>query len=1057
MKHVRMTLSIAFAILTILSSANIAIALEGDLDTAFKTGVTWRGGTVNDVAVQPDGKIIIGGWFTVVDGRSYNCLARLNSNGTIDTTFAIGVGASLGQTVVCNGGVNAVALQADGKILIGGDFSTFGTSDPSHIRSNLARLNPNGSLDTSFIGVIPGTGPSGIVDDIVVQPDGKILIASFNTTVYSGSTVGYFARINIDGTLDTSFNTNLGTGFQNSTKKIALQADGKILVGGNFTSVNGTASHGIARLNANGSVDTAFSTALGSGLDSGVVTGIALQSDGKILICGGFFALNGTTRWGIGRLLSDGSLDGSFSSPVANDRLPETVIIQPDGKIVLSGGETQFNDGTNQRNSVVRLNPANGSIDPSFSVGSGINGTAPAIFLQGDGKILVGGGFTSVSDLARLSLVRFGTTGSVESTFTPVVGMPGTVKAIAVQQDNKVLLGGDFYGANSSLRPRLTRLNPDGTTDVTFNPGSNDVLADNEITAIAIQPNGKILIGGSFSSYGGQTAHAGIARLNYDGSLDNTFNASTFGVNSIAVQPDGRIVIGGLFDAVNGEFGHSRIARLNADGTLDASFTSTGAACNCGIQKVVVQPDGKIIAGGYFDQFNGSNNINNLVRLNTNGSIDVAFTSAGGTGFNGSVNDIDLQPADNKIIVTGWFSAYNVTSSAGIARLASSGSYDGSFSVGTGFGGGPSDLALLPNGSMVVVGSFGSYQDVVRNRIVRISQNGQIDLNLNAGFGGGASAAAFQSSGRIIVGGGFATYGDAYGIGRIGVLRLRSGSNQSLFRAPFDFDGDGKTDISIFRPTLGQWWWERSSDTVVNSAPFAAAGDKIIPADFTGDGLTDIAVWRPSSANWFVLRSEDSSFYAFPFGSSGDSPAPSDYDGDGKADAAVFRPSLGLWFVMRSSDGLVSIIPFGNISDKAVPADYDGDGRADVAIFRPASGQWWINRSSAGVIANTFGVSTDRPVPGDYTGDGKADLAFWRPSTGEWFVLRSEDSSFYSFPFGGAGDIPSPGDFDGDGRFDAAIFHTADASWWINGTTSGIVVRSFGQSTDLPVPNAFVP
>ncbi len=276
-------------------------------------------------------------------------------------------------------------------------------------------------------------------------------------------------------------------------------------------------------------------------------------------------------------------------------------------------------------------------------------------------------------------------------------------------------------------------------------------------------------------------------------------------------------------------------------------------------------------------------------------------------------------------------------------------------------------------------------------------------------------------------------------------------------RAYVDFDGDSKTDVSVFRPSLGQWWYLRSSDNTSRAFAFGASTDKIVPGDYTGDGKTDIAVFRPSTGVWSILRSEDSSFFGFPFGTSGDIPAPADYDGDGKDDAAVFRPSNSTWFILKSGGG-TTIQQFGTSGDVPTVADYDGDGKADLAIYRVALGQWWYLRSSDGTNrAFTFGTATDKPIQGDYTGDGKADLAFFRPSTGFWFVLRSEDGSFYGFPFGTNGDIPASGDYDGDGKFDPSIFRPSNVTWYLNRSTSGTQILSFGVSGDQPVPSAFVP
>jgi hypothetical protein len=270
-----------------------------------------------------------------------------------------------------------------------------------------------------------------------------------------------------------------------------------------------------------------------------------------------------------------------------------------------------------------------------------------------------------------------------------------------------------------------------------------------------------------------------------------------------------------------------------------------------------------------------------------------------------------------------------------------------------------------------------------------------------------------------------------------------------------DFDGDGKTDISIFRPSNGQWWLNRSSQGVI-AHTFGNSTDLLSSGDFTGDQKADVAIWRPSTGEWFVLRSENSTFYSFPFGSNGDIPVPGDYDADGKTDAAVFRPSNATWYIQQSGGG-IAISAFGANGDRPVPADYDGDGRTDLAIFRPSNGQWWLNRSTAGVSAVTFGNSSDKQVPGDYTGDGKADVAIWRPVSGEWFVLRSENLTYYASPFGSNGDVPAPGDYDGDGRLDLTVFRSSNATWYVQRSTAGLLIQSFGAAGDVPVPSSQIP
>ncbi|MBK7933319.1 MAG: VCBS repeat-containing protein [Acidobacteria bacterium] len=276
-------------------------------------------------------------------------------------------------------------------------------------------------------------------------------------------------------------------------------------------------------------------------------------------------------------------------------------------------------------------------------------------------------------------------------------------------------------------------------------------------------------------------------------------------------------------------------------------------------------------------------------------------------------------------------------------------------------------------------------------------------------------------------------------------------------RAPFDYDGDDKTDLSIFRPGVGQWWVNRSSNGTNFALAFGSATDEITPADFTGDQKSDFAFFRSTTGAWFVLRSEDFSFFSFPFGTTGDTPITGDFDGDGKADATVFRPSTNTWFIQKSTGG-TDILGFGAAGDKPVVGDYDGDGKADIAIFRPSVGQWWVRRSSNGtVFALAFGVLTDKPVQGYYTADNKTDIALWRPSTGTWFILRSEDNSFYSAPFGVTTDITVPGDYDGDDRYDTAVFRPSTNTWFVQRTTAGTLIQAFGAAGDIPTPNAYVP
>jgi uncharacterized delta-60 repeat protein len=612
------------------SSGIIRLNPDGSLDAGFalNNSLNLNG---YGLALQTDGKIILGGNFSLYRGDSAKCLVRLNSDGTIDTAFMNNLGSGFDSWV------QTIIIQPDGKIVVGGRFTECNGTPCDRI----VRLNGDGTVDLAFLS-FPAFDNNVLT--LCLQPDGKILVGGM-FELYDSTTQRRLMRLNTDGTRDTTF--NIGKGFNDIVFELGLQPNGEILVGGRFWLFDSTYKNEcIIRLDSNGSYESSFYPGAEC---SNTVLSLALESNGNILVGGDFISVNNTKRNHIARLFTAGVLHGTFGCEYGFESIVSETFIQPDGKILVSGPFIRY-DGYLVTN-FIRL-MSDGSIDTSCHTKLGF-GFATEIAMDNTGnKVYLAGNFTACNSKSRRCLARIFLNGDLDTLFVVGDGFNAGVKAIAVQTDGKIIVGGAFTTYDSTLSSRIIRLNTDGSIDTTFNIGTG---FNDEVKDIVIQPDGKIVVCGVFTAYN-STASNRIIRLESSGMVDTAFHPM-LGFNdnviSLALQTDGKIIAGGLFTQYNNTLS-GRIVRINADGSFDLTFNASQGFSNGSVNEIVIQPDGQIIAAGEFNSYQNQFS-KSIARLNANGSYDYSF--AAGVGFNNKLRSISIQ-TDGRIICGGEYTMY---------------------------------------------------------------------------------------------------------------------------------------------------------------------------------------------------------------------------------------------------------------------------------------------------------------------------------------------------------------------------------------------------------------
>ncbi len=626
-----------------------------------------------------------------------------------------------------------------------------------------------------------------------------------------------FASIVVAGDLPAQADGTVDSGFvppeinQGSVSQVIRQPDGKFLVAGDFTKANATTQSGLARFNADGSLDDAFAANFGPGFDRPVAQ-MALQSDGKIIACGMFASFNGTPRNGIARLNPDGTLDATWDvgsqlnvdAVFTGGGMPQTFVLLASGKIVVGGRFQSIGATAALRGNLARFNQ-DGTHDPSFNPGSGATYAGSAANVQINFLLLAGSNiyvkgddfspFDALNGIPQPTVfAKLDLDGNVDPSFAISSGpdVSGVAAYAAIDPLGKIYIAGGFTSFNGLARNGLIRLNSDGSPDATFDAALHE---NDTVGAIIPRSDGSILAVGSFPVISGELPRD-VARLTPTGGIDPTFDVrsgASGSIRSLLELPDGRVVVAGSFGEFQGSV-RASVAITDGSGVLDSSFLpSLGVTRGAvRIDSIVPLPDGKTLVAGFFS-FADASPRGALLRLNPDGSLDPTF-NLGGHGADASVRGISVR-SDGRIWICGSFSHWNNVPRSHVARLNADGSLDESFEPGIGLNALAFCLAEQTDGKLLVAGSFATAGGLPRSGVARFNADGTVDQTFNPGTGIEATdtnainvrAMRLQSDGRIVITGSFTSYN---GTPKAMIARLNpSGSLDPTFTASLGGNG----------------------------------------------------------------------------------------------------------------------------------------------------------------------------------------------------------------------------------------------------------------------------